>query len=92
LKNACRVLAGKLKWNGQFRRTVHRWSNNIKICVDKIGCEDVDWICLVQVGSSYELLLNGIETQGSIKGRIFVEYVGSCHLAQVWSSDESLVK
>jgi hypothetical protein len=56
MKNAYRILAEKLKWNRQFGRTLHRWYNNIKICVAEIGCEDVDWIHLVRVGSSDELL------------------------------------
>lgn len=56
MKNVYKVFIKKLKWNRQFGRTVDRWYNYIKIPVNAIGCEDVDQIHLIQLGSSDELL------------------------------------
>lgn len=56
IKNTYKVFVKKLKWNRQFGRTIDRWYNYIKIHVDEIVCEDVDWFHLIQLGSSGEPL------------------------------------
>jgi len=47
-RNACRVLVGKLERNRPFARSRSRWEDNIKIDVQEVGWEDVDWCNLAK--------------------------------------------
>jgi hypothetical protein len=44
-----RVLMGKTVGKRPLGRPKHRWDNNIKMDLQKVGCEGMDWIDLSQV-------------------------------------------
>jgi hypothetical protein len=46
--NAYRFLAGKPEGRRQVGRPIHRWLDNIRMDLVKVGWGDVDWICLAQ--------------------------------------------
>jgi len=43
-----RVLVGKPEGKRPFGRPQHRWEDNIKIELQKVGCGGVDWIKMAQ--------------------------------------------
>ena len=45
---AYRVLVGKPEGKRPFERPRHRWENNIKMDLQEVGCECMDWIDLAQ--------------------------------------------
>jgi hypothetical protein len=62
-RNAYRLLVGEPEGRRLLGRQRHRWLDNIRIDLVKVGWGDVDWIGLAQVESSCEF---GIEPSGSI--------------------------
>jgi len=48
VRGVYRVLMGKLEGQRSLRRPRHRWDNNIKMDVQEVGCEGMDWIDLAQ--------------------------------------------
>jgi hypothetical protein len=46
--HAYKILVGKREGNRPLGRPRHRWEDNIKNDINKIGCEDVDCINLAQ--------------------------------------------
>jgi hypothetical protein len=56
MKNAYKILVGKPEGKLPLGRHRHRWENNIRLDLKKIGCEVVDWIHQGHVGSSNRLL------------------------------------
>jgi hypothetical protein len=55
-RNVYRVLVGKPKGKRILERPRHRWKNGIKMYLQHIGWEDVEWIQLVRVGAGSGLL------------------------------------
>jgi hypothetical protein len=53
-----RVLVGKPEGKRPLRRTKHRWEDNIKIDLQKVGCGSMDWIELAQDRDRWWSLLN----------------------------------
>jgi hypothetical protein len=53
-----RVLLGKLEGWGQLGRPRSRRENNIKVCLQLVGCEDMDWIELALNRESWQAFLN----------------------------------
>jgi hypothetical protein len=53
-----RVLAGKPKGNSPLGRPRHIWENNIKMYLQKVGCEGMDWIELAQSRDGWRALVN----------------------------------
>jgi len=43
-----RVLVGKPEENRPLGRPRYRWEDNIKMDLQEVGCEDMDWIELAQ--------------------------------------------
>jgi hypothetical protein len=43
-----RVLVGKPEGKRPLRRPRHRWYDNIKMDLQEVGCEGLDWIDLAQ--------------------------------------------
>jgi len=43
-----KVLVGKPEGKRPLRRPRHRWENNIKIGLQEVGCEGMDWFELAQ--------------------------------------------
>jgi hypothetical protein len=48
MKNEYRILVGKPEAKRPIARRSDRWEVNIKMNVQEIGCEDVDWVHMVQ--------------------------------------------
>jgi hypothetical protein len=46
MRNACKVLAGKSDGKRSVGRHKRRWEGDIKMDIEQIGCEDVNWIHL----------------------------------------------
>jgi hypothetical protein len=47
-RGACRILVVKPEIKRPLGRLRHRWDDNIKMYLEGIGCEDVDWTHLAQ--------------------------------------------
>jgi len=50
-KGVYRVLVGKPEGNRPLGRPRRRWEDNIKMNLQEMGCEGVDWIELARVGT-----------------------------------------
>jgi hypothetical protein len=46
MRNAYKILVGKLEGKRWLGRPMRRWTDNIRLDLRKIGWEDVDWIHL----------------------------------------------
>jgi hypothetical protein len=51
-RGVCRVLVGKLEGKGPLGRPSCTWEDNIKMDLQEVGCEGMDWIDLAQVRDS----------------------------------------
>jgi len=47
-RGVCRVLVGKPEGKRLLGRLRHRWENNIKMNLQEVRCEDINWIDLAQ--------------------------------------------
>jgi len=54
------VLVGKPEGRRLFERPRHRWKDNIKMDLQKVGCEDVDWIELAEDRDRWRALVNAV--------------------------------
>jgi len=55
-----RVLVGKLEGRGSLGRPRRRWVDNIRIDLQEVGCEYMDWIGLAQDRDSWRTLLSAV--------------------------------
>ena len=55
-----RVLVGKAEGKGPLGRPRHRWEDSIKMDLQEVGCEDMDWIDLAQNRDHSRALMNSI--------------------------------
>jgi hypothetical protein len=55
-----RVLVGKPEGKRPLGRPMHRWEDNIKMELKKVGCGDMDWIKLVQERDRWRALVNAV--------------------------------
>jgi hypothetical protein len=55
-----RVLVGKHDGKRLLGRTRHRWEDNIKIHLQEVECEDVDWIDLAKDRDSWRSFVNAV--------------------------------
>ena len=53
-----RLLVGKPEGKRPLRRPRHRWEDNIKMDLQEMGCEDMDWIDVVQDRDRWWALVN----------------------------------
>ena len=53
-----RVLLGKPEGKKPLGRPRHRWEDNIKMDLQKVGCGGVDWIELAQDRDRWQALVN----------------------------------
>ena len=53
-----RVLVGKPEGKRSLGRPRRRWEDNIKTNLQEVGCGDMDWIDLAQVGSMCRAIVN----------------------------------
>jgi len=54
-----RVLVAKPEGKRSLGRTRHRWEENIKMDLQEVGCQGMDWIELAQDRESWQALVNG---------------------------------
>jgi len=55
-----RVLIGKPKGKRPLERPRHRWEDNIKMDLQKVGCGGMDWIELAQDTDSWRALVTAV--------------------------------
>jgi hypothetical protein len=55
-----RVLVGKPEGKGPLNRPRRRWEDNIKMDLEEVGCEGIDWIELAQDRDRWRALLNAV--------------------------------
>ena len=53
-----RVLAGKPSGKRPLGRPRYRWENNIKMDLQEVGCEGMEWIDVAQDRDTWRALLN----------------------------------
>jgi hypothetical protein len=59
-RNTYRILVGKLEGKRPLGRPRHRWEDNIKLDLRKIGWGGMDWIDLAQDRDQWRALLNTV--------------------------------
>ena len=57
-RDVYRVLVGKPEGKRSFGILRRRWENNIKMDLQAVGCEGVDWIELAQDMDRWRTLMN----------------------------------
>ena len=55
-----RVFVGKHEGKRPLGRSRHRWEDNIKMDLQEVGCEGMDWIDLAQDGDRWQALVNAV--------------------------------
>jgi hypothetical protein len=55
-----RVLVGKPEGKRPLGRPGRRWEDNIKMDLQEVGCEDMDWIKLAQDRDNCRTLVNAV--------------------------------
>jgi len=55
-----RFCCEKPEGNRLLGRPRHRWENNIKMYLQEVGCDGVDWIDLAQDRDRWRALLNAV--------------------------------
>ena len=55
-----RVLVGKPEGNTSVGRPRHRWEDNIKMDLQEVGCESIDWIDLAQDRDRWRAFVNAV--------------------------------
>ena len=59
-RDVYRVLVGKPEGKRPLGRPRRRWVDNIKMDLQKLGCEDVDWIELAQDRDRWREFVNAV--------------------------------
>ena len=59
-RSVYRVLVGKPERKGPLRSPRHRWKDNIKMNLQEVGCEGMDWIDLAQYRDRWRALVNAV--------------------------------
>jgi hypothetical protein len=59
-RNAYRLLVGKTEGKGRLGRPRHRWVDNIRMDLGKVGCCDVDWIGLAKDRNRWRASVNSV--------------------------------
>jgi hypothetical protein len=69
-------LVGKPEGKRPLGRPRHRWEDNIKMDLQKVGCEDMDWIDLAHDRDSWRSILSGgNEPSGFIRCGEFLDWL-----------------
>ena len=72
-KGVCRVLVWKPEGNRTLGRPRCRWEDNIKMDLQEVGCEGMDWIDLAQDMDRCRVLVNAVmKFRGSLNARNFL--------------------
>ena len=59
-----RVLVGKQEGKRPLERPNHKWEDNIKMDLQKVGCGGTDWIELAQDMDRWRALVNAVMNLG----------------------------
>jgi hypothetical protein len=59
-RGICRVLMGRPERKRPLGRPRRRWEDNIKMDLQKVGCDGMDWIDLAQDRDGWRALVNGV--------------------------------
>jgi hypothetical protein len=59
-RDGYRVLVGKPEGKRPLRKSRRRWEDNIKMDLQEVGCEGMDWIELAQDRDSWRTLVNAV--------------------------------
>jgi hypothetical protein len=59
-RGVCRVLVGKPEGRRPRGRLGHRWEDNIKMDLQEVGCECMDWIDVVKDMHRWRALVNAV--------------------------------
>ena len=59
-KGMYRVLVGKPEGKRPLGKPRHRWEDNIKMDLQKVGCGGMDWIELTQDRDRWRVLVNAV--------------------------------
>jgi hypothetical protein len=59
-RNSYRILAGKPEGKSPLGRPRCRWVDNIKMDLREIGCDEVDWIDMVQDKDQWWVLVDTV--------------------------------
>jgi hypothetical protein len=54
----CRVLVGTPEGKSLLGRPRHKWEDNIKIDLQEVGCEGMDWIDVTQDRDRWQAVVN----------------------------------
>ena len=74
MRSAYRVLVGKCEGKRPLGRPRRRWEDNIKMDLQEVVCEGVDWIELAQDRDRWRALVTAVmNLRGSIKCREFLD-------------------
>ena len=56
-----KVLVEKPEGKSPLGRSRHRWEDNIKMCLQEVGCGGIDWIELAQDRRRWRALVNAVK-------------------------------
>jgi len=59
-RSVYRVLVGKPEGKRPLGRPRHRWEDNIKMNLQEMGCEDMDWIDVAQDRDRWWAFVNAV--------------------------------
>jgi len=59
-RDVYRVLVGKPEETRPLGRPRRRWEDNIKMDIQEVGCEGMDWIELAQDRDRWQALVNAV--------------------------------
>jgi len=59
-RDVYRVLVGKPEGKRPLGRPRRRWEDNIKMNLQEVGCEGMDWIELAQDRDGWRVLVNSV--------------------------------
>jgi hypothetical protein len=60
LRGVYRVLVGKPEGKSALGRPRRKWKDNIKMDLQEVGCEGMDWIELAQDRDRWRALMNAV--------------------------------
>jgi hypothetical protein len=59
-RDVYRVLMGKHKGNRSLEKPRPRWEDNIRMDLQEVGCEGVDWISVAQFRDRWRAFVNAV--------------------------------
>jgi hypothetical protein len=85
MRNAYKILVGKLEENRSFGRRRRKWEYNIRKDLKEVGGE----VDRIRYGTAADSCKHGNEPSGSVKGGVFLEYLSDYQLLKKDSSMET---